>query len=110
MDRWVANTLSQKPSFSYRKKKWIGFVDELLPQKRFLYKAKIKAEDVENAYGKGSGCFWWVSVNNYKAMTEKPMKDLSIASDGQNSRDKNKKNLKMKWGMRAQKRKPELWK
>lgn len=91
MDRWVAKTLSQKTSFFYRKKKWIGFVDKLLPQKRFLYKAKIKAEDVENAQGKGSGCFWWVSVNNYKAVIEKPMKDLSVASDGQNSRDKNKK-------------------
>lgn len=83
---WVKKRLSPT-----KKKKWIGFVDKLLPQKRFLYKAQIKAEDVENAQGKGSGCFWWVSVNNYKAVIEKPMKDLSIASDGQNSRDKNKK-------------------
>lgn len=65
-------------------------MDGLLQQKWFLYKSKIKAEDVENAQGNDLGCFWWVSVNNYNAMIEKPMKDLSIAYDGQNSRDKNK--------------------
>lgn len=53
------------------------------------HKSKIKTEDVrKKAWGKDSGCFGWVSVNNYNTMIEKPMTDLSIASVGQNSRDK----------------------
>lgn len=59
--RWMdgRQTLLVKNHLSLRGKKnnWIGFVDGLLPQKRFLYKSKIKAEDVENAKGNNLSLF-----------------------------------------------------